>query len=593
MVRMMNHIRLLSFSFIAAVIVGCGGGGSSSNAATQTGSTGSSSSTAAATGRIEGYLQDAPVSGMQYVCGAKQGLTGEDGRFECENGPVAFWIGGVKIAVLDTPTPDGAVYPQDLLGLDRANLTDARLIELTQFLQALDDDGVIDERITITQNRRDAFKDIEGDLSGWAKDGQDGEGIDTPSEAAEAGGLTPPAPGGAIHHLRTQMDPDADTPADTSDMSKYAGDWVGQGWGWEIRFKHTSGDFVSDTFGVSSDELNFDGEKIIMSLMVEHQTTYTLHIDENGQITGEGDIVYNLIPNLCGLNALATQVNTAVNLMSKMPEFFKLGASINKETVEKFVVDNTNLESWMVKLVKGDVVGAAKDKLDAAVKDMGKKLVQKALEQSDDAKKSGNVCSAAAGLLATGGGQSVGPSSLDEIVNNAKLGVAKALLGDIPSPASLILSVPGVTQVQYNYKGLQNGPETRYYTIKGYIENGKMYLWVDQMETPFDLVIEWQVNYRTETATFPVWSPFMDDPAVIYPAGKEVVTYEYVTELVEKSYTENGKKKTVTVPEKRLKAKQTNLSVPFAIFDQKGTHRNGKSMWHEYEYNWKAYRMPQ
>ena len=118
-----------------------------------------------------------------------------------------------------------------------------------------------------------------------------------------------------------------------AEVSEYEGDWIGTGWGWEVRFKQTSGDFASQFIG-RKDELPFGNEKIIMTLLVEHSTVFHIYVDENGNVTGEGSVTYGLIPNLAGVAALTKQVNDAINLMDKIVFVFKLAGDIGKQAVQ-------------------------------------------------------------------------------------------------------------------------------------------------------------------------------------------------------------------------------------------------------------------
>jgi hypothetical protein len=34
-----------------------------------------------------------------------------------------------------------------------------------------------------------------------------------------------------------------------------------------------------------------------------------------------------------------------------------------------------------------------------------------------------------------------------------------------------------------------------------------------------------------------------------------------------------------------------NFTTPFAVFHEKGKHRNNVSVWHEYEYNWRMFKL--
>ncbi len=109
--------------------------------------------------KTKGYLIDAPISGANYLCqDGAEGITNTEGMFECTTAPITFKVGNLILGTINTFTPDGKVYPQDLLKLRRNNFSDNRLKLLTRFLQALDDDGDIQERITITQSIREGFK---------------------------------------------------------------------------------------------------------------------------------------------------------------------------------------------------------------------------------------------------------------------------------------------------------------------------------------------------------------------------------------------------------------------------------------------------
>jgi len=97
-----------------------------------------------------GYVIDSPVEGLSYACGDRTGVTDAQGGFFCDQAPVTFKIGEMKIGELNTFTSDSKVFPQDLLGIDRSNFSDESLLKLIRLLQSLDDDGDISERITLT-----------------------------------------------------------------------------------------------------------------------------------------------------------------------------------------------------------------------------------------------------------------------------------------------------------------------------------------------------------------------------------------------------------------------------------------------------------
>ncbi|MBT8387433.1 MAG: hypothetical protein KJO12_08485, partial [Ignavibacteria bacterium] len=52
-----------------------------------------------------------------------------------------------------------------------------------------------------------------------------------------------------------------------------------------------------------------------------------------------------------------------------------------------------------------------------------------------------------------------------------------------------------------------------------------------------------------------------------------------------------GKKITIEVPERVTSEKEIYQNTPFVTFRETGTHRDNKSMWHDYEYVWNAHRI--
>ena len=548
-----------------------------------------------------GYLIDSPIVGLSYECGdGSTGITGENGDFNCTNIPVVFTIGNYTIGSISHITDDSKVFPQDLLGLSRDNQTDPNLIELTQFFQALDDDADITQKITILPSTKEKFNDIYGyriNDDGTDATGGKGEGAGTTlNDALDKAGIVTPSPLKAMNHLMASIDPANIKAPDMSDVSQYIGTWIGSGWNWEIRFKQTSGTFTSNMFGIDESSIPYDADQVIMSLTVEQQNTFTFTVDKNGKIKGHGVITYNLLPNLCGVHALATQVNSVVNMMSKMADFFKLGGYIDKKNIDEFIVENSSLDKDTYSLVK-DIYSKRKS-LDELVtlfgKTMHSQLAKKAVEILDSANKAGDVCAVAATTTAYGG-QSIGPMTVNDIWKDSQLSVAKTLIaGKSVDLANLVLSIPGVTQVQYYYKGLQNGPETRNFTFSGGIYgDGEIFLENVEIEGS-PLVVEWTVNWRTETAEFPTWSPFLQNNGLVQESNSTFVQYNYETSMQEKSYVDkldNNKVKTVQVPTRKLVAQEMHLEAPRASFNEVGEHRNGVSVWHEYEYNWSAYRV--
>ncbi len=375
--------------------------------------------------------------------------------------------------------------------------------------------------------------------------------------------------------------------------NNYAGVYYGTGRGWEVRFKQTSGDFVSQFSGVKKDELPFQNDKIIMSLLVEHATSFKINIDENGEVTGDGEIVYNVVPNLCGLAILTEQVNSAVNLMGEFAFFLDMSAKIGQATVAKFEGMFLGMEGQLAKTMKN----VAEQGLSLTYEYLGTKLPEKMKALDLEAQQGTALCNCAAGQASIKGGNAVGPATIKEMVSTFGVDVAKALFMDMATgnlPVGLILSIPGVTQIQYYYKGLQNGPETRKFNIKGKLVNGELFLNMDGdvYEGSKLLTIEYMVNYKKDTPTFPTWSPFLSKGAIMQPAGSTVTIYEQVIKTRSETYKDaaTGETKTIEIPYTETKESREILPFPFASFREAGKQRNGVKVWHEYEYNWSVYK---
>jgi hypothetical protein len=196
------------------------------------------------------------------------------------------------------------------------------------------------------------------------------------------------------------------------------------------------------------------------------------------------------------------------------------------------------------------------------------------------------------------GGKGVGPANIKEMVGTFGVDVAKALFMDVAFgklPVGLILSIPGVTQVQYYYKGLKNGPETRKFNIKGKLINGELFLEMDGDVYEGDrlLTIEYMVNYKKENPTFPTWSPFLQKGGKMFPANSEVTIYEQEQKTKTGKFKDaaTGEEKTIQIPYTVTSEHKEILPFPYASFRDAGQHRNGVKVWHEYEYNWNVYKV--
>jgi hypothetical protein len=126
----MKRLNSLILSTITAgFLVGCGGGGSSSGAPLAT----------------TGTLIDNIISGVKYVNGTDTGYTDSNGNFPYTSGLVEFYLGDIKLGELSSMTSDNKVFIQDIIGIDRTNTTDNKLLKIAGLLQSLDSDSSTDE----------------------------------------------------------------------------------------------------------------------------------------------------------------------------------------------------------------------------------------------------------------------------------------------------------------------------------------------------------------------------------------------------------------------------------------------------------------
>lgn len=204
--------------------------------------------------------------------------------------------------------------------------------------------------------------------------------------------------------------------------------------------------------------------------------------------------------------------------------------------------------------------GSSADDPEAALQRIGNSAREQVLALSQQARKEDAACSR--GLPSGAGGTRVGASTPEELART----MVKAAIDDAMSlslPIGVMLSIPGVTQVQYEYKGLPNGPELRTFNITGQVEGDvdqpKLRLKLDgDLEGDKNLYLEYTVNYHKTKSPFPAWSPFLDAQAEIRHGA--------------------------------VRQGLTTLSAT-ATFAQTGKQRNGVKVWHEYDYNWQAERI--
>ena len=193
-------------------------------------------------------------------------------------------------------------------------------------------------------------------------------------------------------------------------------------------------------------------------------------------------------------------------------------------------------------------------------------------------------------------GAQVGPADAKELAKEMAPELAKAALESAVGggPVGLMLAIPGVTQVQYLYKGFPKGPEKRLFKIKGklvaYGDGPRLELAMDgDVEGDTRLAVEYQVNYKTDRATFPAWSPFRKTGARVWPSGT-ITLHEDSQTMQTRTFTDEATGKTMTtqIPLFVTKLRKLESNLPFAAFEETGIRRDNVKPWHDYAYYWTA-----
>ncbi|MEA2100503.1 MAG: DUF2202 domain-containing protein [Campylobacterota bacterium] len=101
---------------------------------------------------ITGQLVDNYVENVSYKCGDDStGTTGSNGEFSCTTLPVEFSVGGLRLGSITTLNSDRQVFPQDLIGVDRADTNNGDVLAMAQFLQSCDNDNDLSNGIEIDE----------------------------------------------------------------------------------------------------------------------------------------------------------------------------------------------------------------------------------------------------------------------------------------------------------------------------------------------------------------------------------------------------------------------------------------------------------
>lgn len=159
-------MRMSKFSKIAlslaltAGLVGCGGGSSSGGSSETSdtgsstgGSTGGNTSGSATVQTQTGVLIDDVVVGAKYkTSGFENGVTNDNGEFSYRSGTIEFFLGNLKVGEMSSMPADKKAFLTDILGLQRGDYQNEKLVKLARLLQSLDNNKG-DNKITLDNSQ--------------------------------------------------------------------------------------------------------------------------------------------------------------------------------------------------------------------------------------------------------------------------------------------------------------------------------------------------------------------------------------------------------------------------------------------------------
>jgi len=147
---------------------------------------------------ISGKLVDSALEGVEYHCGQVEANTTREGEFRCSTLPVTFSVGGVTLGTIETLPEDGVVTPYELAHVQRGE-ANPYVENVVVFLQSLDDDGKINDCITIKQEYAEALQERNIDFAR----SNEGDVVDLLNEVHSEHIV---ASKNAMDHLSTQME---------------------------------------------------------------------------------------------------------------------------------------------------------------------------------------------------------------------------------------------------------------------------------------------------------------------------------------------------------------------------------------------------
>lgn len=142
-------ITLTLMMFLSA----CGGAGESDASFQKVASSTSPVQTDNSASPTNLTLMDAGAIGeLKVICNSTELLADTSGSIECNETPIAVYLGEFKLGDVNSIPIDGLVYVQDLLHLTRGAVTHPEVTKISMILQSLDKDADPLNGITLDSN---------------------------------------------------------------------------------------------------------------------------------------------------------------------------------------------------------------------------------------------------------------------------------------------------------------------------------------------------------------------------------------------------------------------------------------------------------
>ena len=107
-----------------------------------------------------GIFIDDVVNGIKYTNNNKTSYTNAKGEFFYTKGKIEFFIGSINIGTIEKVPSDNNVFIQDIIGIDRNNTSNNKVIKIATLLQSLDSDKSTSE-IELLKEDLEKFENIK------------------------------------------------------------------------------------------------------------------------------------------------------------------------------------------------------------------------------------------------------------------------------------------------------------------------------------------------------------------------------------------------------------------------------------------------